>query len=377
MSRNDVAPPYTNRGVQNTYEKSLIACVDWLQVTFLGVANPYSIVQVLGLNEDDFTPFETGKYGYTYHIRFGHISVYYSDAEVRSECHLEITGQGCREYESYAKHDWSTLLELFFMLKINITRLDLALDDYKGYFQLSTIIKKIERGEVRSRFKYSDELNRRKLKDGTNAGRTVYFGSRKSDIQIRMYDKKKERENEGLEVLSDHWIRTEIQLRDDRALLAALNLINRDHETGHYIKGILKNYLTFVNPTNDSNKSRWPVSPFWERFLGDVDKIKLTKVAPDRTIERTKEWFTRSVSPAFYMLYEAFDYDSNLIQEFLNIGKDRLSKKHKEMINTFKAQNDILLDMEFKKKSEIKQKLLSPRKLKNDPNKERSDRQSN
>lgn len=34
MSEIDLVPPTTNRGVQNTEESGLIACVDWLQVTF-------------------------------------------------------------------------------------------------------------------------------------------------------------------------------------------------------------------------------------------------------------------------------------------------------------------------------------------------------
>lgn len=77
-NKNDVLPPYPNRGVQNTLQSGLRACVDWLQVTFKNIKNLQEIFDVLGLDSEDFIEFENGKYGYHSHVRFGHIAIYYS-----------------------------------------------------------------------------------------------------------------------------------------------------------------------------------------------------------------------------------------------------------------------------------------------------------
>lgn len=335
-----VLPPYSNRGVENTDESGLRACVDWLQVTFKNVRSAESIIDLLGLNFDDFVEFENGKYGFSNHLRFGHISIYYSYKE-DTLFHLEITGQGCRELEQFGKYDWLTLLELILMLDINITRFDIAVDDFKGYFTFGKLINKIKKGHVRSRFRKARIMEDVELNDGSTAGTTIYFGSAKSDIQVRIYDKLGERISKGMEILEgiEVWNRTEIQMRDKRALQAVYELVQNIHNIGQEVQGILRNYVLFLDPKkNDTNKGRWGISKFWLTFLNGVEPLSLTQVAPDVTIEKVNRWFENSVAANFALLYEAFDNDQAKIMQWIELGKEKQKKKHENMLNRYRAE---------------------------------------
>lgn len=362
MADLQVLPPYTNRGVENTDESGLRACVDWLQVTFKTVQNATEIFQLLGLESDDFTHFETGKYGYHSHYRFGHIAIYYS--EHLPTIHLEISGQGCREYEQFGKYDWVTLLGMILMLDVNITRFDIAVDDFKGYFTFDKLVKKIKKGHVRSRFREARVQEKVKLNDGATAGTTIYFGSPKSELQVRIYDKLQERISNGKEIVEgiEVWNRTEIQLRDKRALTAAFELVENIHSVGPLVQGVLRNYIMFCEPKeNDTNKSRWPISKFWLKFLNNVEPLKLAQVAPDMTIEKVKDWFEHSIVPNFALLMEAFQHNENLVHEWIAKGKDKQQKKHENMLKRFKKEQQLAYDSQNDKRAAIREKLLQPR----------------
>ncbi|MGG1310896.1 replication initiation factor domain-containing protein [Bacillus smithii] len=347
-----VSPPYANRGVENTCPSGLRALVDWVSVTFKNVTSPYDIIDLLGLKIDDFIEFDSGKYGFDSHLRFGHIAIYYYTVpKAENYIHLEVTGQGCREFEQFSKYDWITMLGLFLMLDVNITRFDIAIDDFKGYFSFKQLVRKIKKAEVRSRFRDARIMEKVKLADGETAGMTIYFGSPKSDVNIRIYDKYQERISNGYDIVEgiDKWIRTEIQLRDTRALTAVYELVNNIYSVGSTVQGILRNYVLFVDNNGDKNKSRWPVSRFWEKFLGDVGPLKLSQVAPDMTIQRMKKWFEDSVSASFATLLEAFDNDMNLVREFLEMGKKKMTKKHEDVLNRYKKEREIWEAVERKR----------------------------
>jgi phage replication initiation protein len=357
VEKNDfgVLLPYSNRVVENTDALPLIACVDWLSVTFKTIAFPEKIITLLGLKDCPFIPFDSGKYGYAQHLRYGHIGIYFS--ENKEDCFLDISGQGCREFEQNSIYDWSTFLSLILLLPINITRLDLAIDDRKGYFTFSKLKKKIKKkidskgmeyNEVRSKFKEARILEKYILATGDNAGVTIYFGNPTSDIQIRIYDKlqqvlgkkktKKEKEDFKKE-LPDFWIRTELQLRNDRAFIAGQMIAQHDDDNlAKQVLGHLRNYLLFVDNNGDINRSRWPICNWWLKFLGDVEKLPLTMVAPDVSIEKAVDWLFRSCSANFDMVLAAFDYDLELMLKFIVEGAGKQKKKHENMLKTFKGK---------------------------------------
>ena len=176
---------------------------------------------------------------------------------------------------------------------------------------------------------------------------------------VRFYDKYLERTSKGYELEEGIicWNRTELQLRDERAKTAAIMIANESFNTGQMIAGILKNYLNFVNPKKlkdgsiDKNKSRWPISDFWTSFLGDIEPIKLTQAAPDKTIETTMNWFSNSITPSMACLLEAFDDDRELLSQWIEDGKSRLSDRHYDMLSEFKKKNKTLAEILKQKKN--------------------------
>lgn len=353
MGKNKVLPPSTNRGVENTYQGGLRACVDWLQVTFKNVARLQDIADLLGLDFKDFTEFHTGKYGYNSHLRCGNIAIYFNCGDNFHNVsdyyfHLEMTGQGCREWEENSSYDWVTFLGLILMLQVNITRLDLAVDDFQDHFRVKTVIDKAKRGHVRSKFKKARRIEEYDLKEGQVTGATCYFGRPQSDIQVRFYDKYLEREGKGKTIESglNTWVRTEIQLRDKRAQTAAYELVNNIADTGKLVKGILSQYINFLVPSKDSNKARWKICKWWLDFLGDVEKVRLAQVAPDRTVEKVRAWVEKSVAPSLFLLVQAYKDDPDLLAEILEEGASRFNKKHLNMLMRFIKERDKERDIE-------------------------------
>lgn len=264
--------------------------IDWITVVFHNVSVPF-IQALLGMDSPDI-PWETTvafRNGYPCRTQYKHINIlwgaddekyYKSDAKksaaekVRNDmgiC-LDISGQGCREFESIAGNDWLKFLHDICDrdFKTTITRLDLAYDDHIGTLDLYRIA-----GDVRDR-NYTSPSKKAQViwsDDQVNnvQGLTVYIGSKSSDVMIRIYDKAAEREF-GSDV---HWVRCELQLRHERCIAAAAEILKHQH-VGRTASGILRNYLTFREPvSSDENKSRWPVAPYWDKVLLDMERVSL------------------------------------------------------------------------------------------------------
>ena len=292
-------------------EKNNVFLIDWLTVVFHDVSVSF-VQSLLGLNGPDI-PWETEhafRNGYPCRTSYKHINIlwgadderfYKSDStrsaadKVRTDmgiC-LDLSGQGCREFENVPGNDWLKFLHDICDrdFKTNITRLDLAYDDHTGILDLNRIAC-----DVRDRY-YTSPSKKSQIiwsDDQVNdvKGLTVYIGSKSSDVMVRIYDKAAEREF-GSEL---HWVRVELQLRHDRAQTAAGEIIKthylvvkkadngdliteevyREPSVGRIAAGILRNYLIFRDPrTSDENKSRWPVASYWDKVLLDMERISL------------------------------------------------------------------------------------------------------
>lgn len=273
-------------------QQNNVFLIDWLTVVFHNVSVPY-VQALLGMPAEKF-PWETERVfrnGYPMQTKCQHITIrwgaddvrfYMSDEDKTAEqkvrtdmgiC-LDISGQGCREFENVEGNDWIKFLREIFDrdTKINITRLDLAYDDHTGLLDIYRIAHDVtERnytGRVRkTKVLWSDNMN------SDIQGLTIYIGSDSSPVLIRIYDKAAER---GFDDEDDrHWIRVELQLREDRCLAATAAILEQNH-VGRAAVGILRNYIQFRTPSGaDTNKSRWPVAPYWDRLLMDMERISL------------------------------------------------------------------------------------------------------
>ena len=130
-------------------------------------------------------------------------------------------------------------------------------------------------------------------------------------MSYRFYDKDKEvcsKHNKTLDEVGS-WKRTEMQLRDDKAHVFAMTFKDRPLELGELAFGLLANNLRFVVPNrNESNKSRWKMCRFWERFLGAAEVLELQVPKQHNSLEETQQWLTEggviSAVKSFYFLEE-------------------------------------------------------------------------
>lgn len=273
-------------------------------------------------------------------MQCGSISIYYDGREDMG-IHLEMKGRGCREYERYGKHSWKELLQTIFSHQGYFTRLDVAVDDFDGLFTIKGLVRKIKNKELVSKFKKARNVEDIEIKTGEVRGVTLYFGSGKSDIQIRMYDKLSERKDNDYNVSEDIkvWNRTELQLRDEKATHVADILANKEdseESIGQTVCAILKHYLRFTVKGNDSNRRRWKTAPFWDKFLGKVEALPLTTIITEKTVFDKHEWVKRQIAPTLGLIYEAYGEGMKQIEKLVEEGRHRLKGKDRDMIRRYK-----------------------------------------
>lgn len=334
--------PSSSTGSMDTNRSGLRACVDWVGVTLKNLHSLEEISQILQIPFDDFEIREVGYQGYKSSASYGSILVMWEPPEntVGMGVHVEMSGQACREYEKLFNYEmsWSSFFALIMNFEHKFSRLDLALDDFKGYFTIEKAINKAKEGCVTAhRIQKARVFEEFYLEDGSNCGHTFYIG--KSDWMVRFYDKFQERLNKGVEMNDDvtFWNRYEIQLRNDFATAAAKVLAFESYSTGQFIQSFFKSKIDFkVKNNKDKNRSRWKSCKWWIDFLGDVEPLELSQVAPDPTIPRINDWIERQVKTSLATLSYAFDDNPILLDYFLEKGKEQMSKSNYRVADEFK-----------------------------------------
>ena len=119
---------------------------------------------------------------------------------------LELTGDGCRLFEASSGDDhaerWSSLASLLGVCDARITRVDIAADDFLGQWPVQWAIDRYNEGGFDRR---GQRPKARLIDDmGNRTGKTFYVGSRKSEQQLRVYEKGREQGN-----MESEWVRYE------------------------------------------------------------------------------------------------------------------------------------------------------------------------
>ena len=229
--------------------------------------DPKQIVEALGLSGCAWTAIK-GWYGYKCRLYFGGISIHYDGSEDMGVC-CEMSGQGCRNFEEYSTlpGKWEGLIDFVLSNGLHITRLDVAFDDHTGVLDIERLENDTRKHLFVSKFRKS-RIEYSMGGEDDPVGISLYYGSSTSDTLLRIYDKAVERGYTD----GRHWVRVELQLRDERAAA----FMNLDIPLGEAFAGVLLNYLRFVEPNDsDSNKRRWSMAEYWAAFLGDASKISL------------------------------------------------------------------------------------------------------
>lgn len=340
-------PRYGNTGVGRTALNPLRACLDWVEGT-LKVENFRLIFELFNIPETEWEIREKGMFRYKRQMRHGKIIVLWDGINAEDMgVHFILSGEACRQFEARYPYGWYRFLNDA-IVKYNgqFSRIDAAIDDFKGYYTVRAMVGRVKRGEVTSKFKLGKNEETIRIMDGETLGQTIYFGSKKSDLQVRIYDKLQERLAKGIEVEEglETWVRTELQMRNNRAQAFAIRVIKSypngnvelANNVGHIIAGILRNVITVRSKLkSDTNKSRWPVCRWWTEYLGDVERISLADKAPDRTLEQTKRWAEQQMPRTLAKLYMAMGGDGEYIRAMIAKGLDKLTKADMEQIDSY------------------------------------------
>ena len=282
-------------GFQGEDSAENLILYDWLSVTSHKDSSE-DIAEMLGLNVMQFEEM-SGFHGYKSRLFYDGINIHFDGREGMG-VNLEMSGQGCRVFETFGHGDWQGLFKLFVSDRkaYNITRLDVAYDDHTGILNVAKIARSTRKGWYSARAKSWNV-------DYSNKGTSIYIGSKKSEILIRIYDKAAER---GFN--DKHWVRCELQLRRERAL----NFILQEKPIGEVFGGVLNNYLRYVKPTgNDSNVRRWDTEKFWLDFVKTVEKISLyTPKDIEYNLSRVEKYIFKQAGNSIdtYIRCMGFDY---------------------------------------------------------------------
>lgn len=187
----DTQPPIANRGAEITIPPDNRSLLDWVSFT-LKLNDPSEVLELISLDPLLFTEFQYGFSGYRKSLCFDNISIYYNGREDMG-CHVEMSGQGCRQFEAqFTENPWQELFDKVLQANGNFKRLDLAIDNVDGALSLDRIygVLKDHERQVRTLFSEWQRILKGSFHEGeTVTGETIYLGSKKSHVMFRIYDK--------------------------------------------------------------------------------------------------------------------------------------------------------------------------------------------
>lgn len=289
------------------------------------------------------------------------ISVPFDGREGVQGYNISMSGNGCRFYEAYTKQGemidvydiWRNLFARLrsltcLGLSVNISRIDIAVDDFSGALNMDKIINCVERDEIATRFQKKMPFRGncdmyiaqssvktsffRRIKSST-----VEFGSRQSRSFCRIYDKKAEqmqrhyndeKEFKRLEAIP-HWVRLEVEFKDENAIKIVNAFIDQSFFP-HFFAGYINNMLRFVD-RDDSNVSRCTVQKWWQEFIGTTHKTSMAcgDYKP-LTRKRHLEYVYKMLSGSIYTAINLEGLDDFLLK-VINTAQERLSLKHRKL----------------------------------------------
>ena len=344
-------------------ENDFCVIYDWFSFTVKGKTLD-EVIELSNLSGVSFI--EThGHYGYKRAKFFNGIWILYegSDgtespfAEDMGIC-VEMSGQGCREYETLDNCNLDTLVNFIAVSQsydsehFNITRLDVAFDDIdkegSGLLDIDlidNIARSDEGGVFVTKFRqcggsWKRNLSETKEKGFEHPAKTVYFGSEKSEVRFRIYDKAQERGG-----LDYHWVRFEMQLRHERAY----NFLTSELVLGARFCGVINNYLRFVEPlATDSNKWRWNNAEWWNNFLCTLEKITIfTKKDIDYNLGRVENYISYSAGNSIEVLLQCVGLSA--FMDLIRKRESKLNQKQEALVAEYKQLQRRRLDELYKK----------------------------
>lgn len=238
---------------------------DWVSFTVTSDMTVDSVIEFMGFSSVDFHSMPCGASGYKSQLRHNlyNIRVLY-DGNEDMGIHVDVSGSGVKPLleafketllcstpfgDGYELFD-ETVLARFckdVLLIGKFTRFDVAIDDIGcEYFSTDALYGYVDSCNIVSRFRSCRNMKETDMR-GNILGHTVYFGSGKSSMMLRVYDKQLE-QNKHLELEQEGyfplpWVRWELELKKERATEFADLLVNSGKTLASIAVGVLAHYL--------------------------------------------------------------------------------------------------------------------------------------
>lgn len=312
--------------------------IDWFSISFKTLKNLDCFFKWFHLDISEFKPV-AGHWNYRYGLWQNGVVIYYtitqdSTGKEYYDICLNLSGSGCRRYESIRGNnfDWlifyESILKTFGNQCINVSRVDLALDVKDNTVpDMLKIIKLIDEHKYITQF--------RRVVTGRGSEEWAYFGSPKSDTRLRIYNKAIER---GFK--DEKWIRFEYQFRNEAAD-RFLNHYVHCRNVGQCFKDFVSKSVTFTTKPNmptgkDSfnhhtdrlNPVRW-----WVEFVKGAGEItKLEVVGEEYNYTALKKYIELQAAPSLLTFVKANGNSLSALWEIIQKQEDRLNEKQKQVI---------------------------------------------
>ncbi|HEY9631753.1 MAG TPA: replication initiation factor domain-containing protein [Coleofasciculaceae cyanobacterium] len=242
----------------------------------------------------------------------------------------------------------------FKLAGLKATRVDVALDDFTKSFSFENLSEAV------------DKKNYAYFRDAytlfTKKGKTVYFGSRQSEMFGRIYDKFLE----SLGLINSH--RLELVLSGNRAksfwqMLTMIPTNDREDldESERLAIELMRETIIggfkFIERGSEvgadgkrERVDRCPLLPWWEKFVQFVQSAGGMRIPSERRVSHLaskKTWIEKQVATSLSMIREAMGGDfAPWLHKLLKSGKSRRTTEAHKIMHLHKMNYDVLPKLE-------------------------------
>lgn len=328
--------------------KLQVSC-DWLGFTILNTTDIEKVLGLFGFSIEAFKAANTGSRGYKKQFVYQStgLKILY-DGQENMGIHVDVNSKSLSyfvdtyrdvKYMSapFIDDDYYVFVEVLKTVLENghISRFDIAIDDIgENYYSVDEIAEYYKQKRIRTKFK--KYLLMRPEENYKVIGNTVNFGSRESEIFLRIYDKALEQAQKNNDS-PDKWVRWEFELKGEKANQFVKRLIDGENFVALAFS-LLNGYFNIIDIT-ESNRSRCPVNEKWKEFIQSADKFKFIINKTVVSIEQKLEYLERQVSRSLAMVLMSLGGDMDYLTGLLQVGMEKLTIGDFEIINQYMTKH--------------------------------------
>ncbi len=233
---------------------------------------------------------------------------------------FDASGRHCEEL------GFNRLQYIYFGLQLRARRIDLAVDGCG--FTPHQLYDHWLRDEVRTDCLPLDPRFHDNIKPGfervrshrwtsSPTGDCLQMGSRQSTSVARCYDQR------------ETGTRFELELKAGRAELTAPLVFEGAGQLPDVVVGLIQDFVDFVDPESDTNRSRCAFLPFWGNFIEGCKRLTVyLEPRKDPTLPRIIDWLDRQVAVNLAVFRET----GHSVEKLIRFGKSRFGEKHLALI---------------------------------------------